>query len=530
MTSSASSLPPDPVQAKLECLLFAATAPTNTAPPVNVIKQFCDCVQLSPSGPAIAARLLGHRLQSPQDHEALQALAVLEAVAKSCGPAFHAEVGKFRFLNEMIKLVSPKYLGTQRPEHVKQKIVELLFRWTKEILGEKKISEAYEMLKAQGVVKEDPDYVTSAVFAASLPPREPELDEEQQKRLQKLLQSKNQEDLQTANLMIRSLVTKDEERMERETRRLQQLQTVTTSVKLLHEMLDSFMSGGSRGEDRQLLAELSSSCERLRPGLYRMASDLAEDDSSIGEVLAASDEVTRALERYREVLKRGEEVVRQELLVSGPSPETGSSLLDLDPLSSASPASGLGDLRDLLPTPTLDPALDLMSGFGEVSNDSKALELPTSPTKLLDPSLPCLEEKNPRKGLHDLDLLGESLIRESLSGDCLTSFEARKTCKLPLNCLKKEPIVTDAIDIKDLTKELLATSTDTAMSETPSPKQTCDNDNKSSQDVNETKDDIETESFPNTVPKWDDIHIEMTKIKPNKAILPLQLQVKQHCY
>ena len=40
-----------------------------------------------------------------QEREAVQALAVLEACAKSCGPTFQAEMGKFKFLNEMIKLV-----------------------------------------------------------------------------------------------------------------------------------------------------------------------------------------------------------------------------------------------------------------------------------------------------------------------------------------------------------------------------------------------------------------------------------------
>ncbi len=53
-------------------------------------------------------RLLAHKIQSPQEREALQALAVLEACVKACGEDFHAEVGKFRFLNEMIKLVSPR--------------------------------------------------------------------------------------------------------------------------------------------------------------------------------------------------------------------------------------------------------------------------------------------------------------------------------------------------------------------------------------------------------------------------------------
>ena len=120
---------PDPVQTRLETLLFEATNPSNgtNANHINVIKQFCDTVNMSPEGPVLAARLLGHRVQSPQDQEALKALAVLEAAVKSCGNAFHQEIAKFKFLNEMIKLVSPKYLGSQRPQHVKQRVIELLF-------------------------------------------------------------------------------------------------------------------------------------------------------------------------------------------------------------------------------------------------------------------------------------------------------------------------------------------------------------------------------------------------------------------
>lgn len=60
------------------------------------------------SRPQIACRLIGHKIQSPQEREALQALIVAEACVKNCGEAFHREVGKFRFLNELIKLISPK--------------------------------------------------------------------------------------------------------------------------------------------------------------------------------------------------------------------------------------------------------------------------------------------------------------------------------------------------------------------------------------------------------------------------------------
>lgn len=96
----------------LEALLFKATNPSNKLEDVNTIKQFCDAVNANVGGEAavVACRLLAHKIQSPQEREALQALAVLEACVKSCGPVFHAEVGKFKFLNEMIKLISPKYL------------------------------------------------------------------------------------------------------------------------------------------------------------------------------------------------------------------------------------------------------------------------------------------------------------------------------------------------------------------------------------------------------------------------------------
>lgn len=78
---------------------------------------------------------------------------LLDDCMSRCGPSFHAEVGKFRFLNEMIKLVSPKYLGSRTPATVQDIVLKLLYSWTKKYPGEVKIKEAYEMLKKQGVVK-----------------------------------------------------------------------------------------------------------------------------------------------------------------------------------------------------------------------------------------------------------------------------------------------------------------------------------------------------------------------------------------
>ena len=103
-------------------------------------------------GPVIACRLIAHKIQSPQEREAVYTLAVLEACVKSCGPVFHNEVGKFKFLNEMIKLVSPRYLANRTPEHIKKKVIEMLFVWTRgELKHEAKIGEAYQMLKVRSI-------------------------------------------------------------------------------------------------------------------------------------------------------------------------------------------------------------------------------------------------------------------------------------------------------------------------------------------------------------------------------------------
>lgn len=84
---------------------------------------------------------------------------VLDACMKRCGSNFHAEVGKFRFLNELIKLVSPKYNGAHTPEPVKRRVLELMQSWTVYYPRETKIKEAYEMLKKQGVVKVFSSYI-----------------------------------------------------------------------------------------------------------------------------------------------------------------------------------------------------------------------------------------------------------------------------------------------------------------------------------------------------------------------------------
>jgi ADP-ribosylation factor-binding protein GGA len=69
-------------------------------------------------------------MHSNQEWEAWIALYVLEACVKNCGERFHDLIGRFRFLNEIIKIVSPKYYANRTSEKVKTKCIELIYSWS----------------------------------------------------------------------------------------------------------------------------------------------------------------------------------------------------------------------------------------------------------------------------------------------------------------------------------------------------------------------------------------------------------------
>ncbi|NP_001238996.1 ADP-ribosylation factor-binding protein GGA3 isoform 2 [Mus musculus] len=290
----------------LESWLNKATNPSNRQEDWEYIIGFCDQINKELEGPQIAVRLLAHKIQSPQEWEAVQALTVLEACMKNCGRRLHNEVGKFRFLNELIKVVSPKYLGDRVSEKVKTKVIELLFSWTLALPEEAKIKDAYHMLKRQGIVQSDPPIPMDRTLIPSPPPRPKNPvfdDEEKSKLLARLLKSKNPDDLQEANRLIKSMVKEDEARIQKVTKRLHTLEEVNNNVKLLHEMLLHYSQEYSSDADKELMKELFDRCENKRRTLFKLASETEDNDNSLGDILQASDNLSRVINSYKTIIE-----------------------------------------------------------------------------------------------------------------------------------------------------------------------------------------------------------------------------------
>ncbi|XP_019520213.1 PREDICTED: ADP-ribosylation factor-binding protein GGA1 isoform X1 [Hipposideros armiger] len=421
----------------LEARINRATNPLNKELNWASINGFCEQLNEDFEGPPLATRLLAHKIQSPQEWEAIQALTVLETCMKSCGKRFHDEVGKFRFLNELIKVVSPKYLGSRTSEKVKNKILELLYSWTISLPEEVKIAEAYQMLKKQGIVKSDPKLPDDAIFP--LPPPRPKNvifeDEEKSKMLARLLKSSHPEDLRAANKLIKEMVQEDQKRMEKISKRVSAIEEVNNNVKLLTEMLMSHSQGGAAAHSSEdLMKELYQRCERMRPTLFRLASDTEDNDEALAEILQANDNLTQVINLYKQLV-RGEEVNGDA--ATGSIPGSTSALLDLsgldlppagtsypamptclgDQASPEQPSTSVSLLDDELmslglsdPTPPSGPSLD-----GAGWNSFQSSDGTEAPASTLAPSM---DSRPPTQtvssGLDDLDLLGKTLLQQSL--------------------------------------------------------------------------------------------------------------------
>uniref|UniRef100_A0A8C1U317 Golgi-associated, gamma adaptin ear containing, ARF binding protein 1 n=2 Tax=Cyprinus carpio TaxID=7962 RepID=A0A8C1U317_CYPCA len=330
--------------------LDKATNPLNRETDWESIQLFCDQLSNEPEGPQLATRLLGHKIQSPQEWEAMQALTVLETCVKNCGKRFHNEVGKFRFLNELIKVVSPKYLGSRAPEPVKKKVLEMMYSWTVSLPEETKISDAYQMLKKQGIIKQDPDLPDDKPCPPP-PPRPKNAifeDEEKSKMLSRLLNSSHPEDLRAANKLIKEMVQEDQKRMEKVSKRVNAIQEVKESVGLLTQLLGDYSKESGSHSNEELIKDLYQRCEKMRPTLFRLASDTEDNDEALAEILQANDSLTQVINLYRQLVK-GEEV-NGDTSSNTRLPGRSTALLDLTGLDTSPSAQNFSELPSKTPS------------------------------------------------------------------------------------------------------------------------------------------------------------------------------------
>lgn len=232
-------------------------------------------------------------------------------------------------------------------------------------------------------------------------------DEEKSKLLAKLLKSKNPDDLQEANQLIKSMVKEDEARIQKVTKRLHTLEEVNNNVKLLHEMLLHYSQEHSSEADKELMKELFDRCENKRRTLFKLASETEDNDNSLGDILQASDNLSRVINSYKTIIEG--QIINGEVTTSTMPDSEGNShcsnqgtlidLAELDTPSSSSPVLTPAPAPPTSGIPILPPPPQT-SGPPRSRSSSQA-EVPPGPDStnnalsLLDEELLCLGLTDP---------------------------------------------------------------------------------------------------------------------------------------
>ncbi|XP_058463125.1 ADP-ribosylation factor-binding protein GGA2 isoform X2 [Malaya genurostris] len=284
----------------LDSYLGKAVHPSNTDLDISAIDQFCLTLKKNPSFMHRATQLLAKRIQSSSTKEALFTLEALEECMETCGIEFRSEINKFRFLNELIKLVSRKFDGDKTPREVSERILNILLTWTNKYESCNKIQEAYNLLKTQGIEHQPQQNVV--VKSTPKSDSRGSLEDSELAKLRKLINSSKQEDRDMANLLIQNFYRDDERRTQMKARRLSELQKVSENTKLLDEMLSQYRADESSEEELAIIRDIFQSCEGMHPTIIRLAEETQHSEGMLEKIFEVNDNLTQVLDKYRQLI------------------------------------------------------------------------------------------------------------------------------------------------------------------------------------------------------------------------------------
>ncbi|XP_011202339.2 ADP-ribosylation factor-binding protein GGA3 [Bactrocera dorsalis] len=283
----------------MEEMLDRATNPSRENIDELSSQMFCMVVRSNPTLVDKALKMIMTKVRSKDITESTRAINLLEECMSKCGPEFQAEVAKFRFLNELVYLVSKKFQGGETPAAIKKRIIECLLLWTAEYPQKVKIQEVYKKLCLESEVDQAATPVVESKRESTLG-----IDE---KMLSMLINSKDPENYKRANLLIQNRVKQDARRMDFMIQHKNFLQEVTNTVELLVEMLNMYESEGKeideQSESMSVMRELYHSCKKYKPTIERLPTLLENcDESLIVEAVEINDSLQNVIKRFKTLI------------------------------------------------------------------------------------------------------------------------------------------------------------------------------------------------------------------------------------
>lgn len=244
-------------------------------------------------------------------------MTVLETCVKNCGKKFHVLVANKEFIQELVKLIGPKY---DPPTAVQEKVLSLIQLWAETFASQpdlKGVVEVYQELKNKGIEfpAVDPDNIVpiytpqkvknftsiwlkfkSKIFqsVATPPPRQPSATAAQRSPHHDVSDSPMHHHIGAAAASnVSGDISPDQ------IAKLQsELDIVGINIAILSEMLTELKPNQESPSDYKLLLDLVATCKEMQTRIVDLIGKVNNDEIT-AELLRLNDELNNLFLRYQ---------------------------------------------------------------------------------------------------------------------------------------------------------------------------------------------------------------------------------------
>lgn len=303
------------------------------------------------------------------------------------------------------------------------------------------------MLRTQGVIHEPLRNVIKPIHKKSVDPTAKLMESD---KLKRLLQSKNQKDIEAANLMIQNMVRDNDRRSQMQSRRYIDLQSAHENAILLKEMLEEFNAADFNQDILSTLSDIFNNCVKLKPTVLHLAEENHESEALTAKIFETSELLNNVIESYAAIIMKGNPRVKvSKSLKTNNEKDKAKMMKELDDIFSTSPtpsATSSSKIDDLLaPCQT---AAQKNAANDEIIELIKSYKAPTSSNLIgnFDMSVqsstneaPKTDKQSPKAKLSELDSLVTGIMKSTLTGNIINDSKNDDDSNQPLNDSDDDP-------------------------------------------------------------------------------------------
>lgn len=281
--------------------------------------EICDFINGTEEGPRDAVRAIKKRLHnamSKNNAVVMYTLTVLETAVKNCNHRFHVLVCNKEFVQDLIKLIGPKF---DAPQIIQERVLSLIQAWADAFREDPTLAgvvQSYDDLKSKGVEFPAADLDTLApiktpkrtVFNQPPPPLEqPQQQQQPPQQQQSYAQAVNPNPTYDG-LVFRELGLEPIAPTPAQLTTLRaDLDVVNQNIQVFRESLTDVVPGKETAEELQLLSDLHHTCRQMQVRIMDLIQNVRSEDVTY-ELIMVNDSLNSVFEKYdRFVLNRNGE-------------------------------------------------------------------------------------------------------------------------------------------------------------------------------------------------------------------------------